>query len=304
MGLMRSVMVMTATLAIAALSEAQQSCRAPDGAPSGTVGGVILDDAGRPVAGGTVVLGDYRVKTDKNGRFTITGVSPGEHEVIAGPPVGSDLAGPVFYGTAAWAHRDKVVVVAGRVTRFEKRLPRGGRIELTIRRHGVAMTEEEIRRLWPEMMRIDLTYPGAGYASLELETRSGRILFWGLPVRSDYQIEFELRGFMNVILPGIAVTPGQTTAAVLDFDPDESTGVAGTVTDKDSHPKGDVRVWATRDGATESRGWAVSDTSGTFRILGMMPGSYRVGIWGSGLGGERAVVEPGQVSVVNLRARD
>lgn len=87
---MRALPALALALALAVPAAAQTAGPAssvPGGAPSGTVAGVVTDaETGAPVVGAGVVIPALGIGavTDREGRYTIESVPPGEHAVRAG----------------------------------------------------------------------------------------------------------------------------------------------------------------------------------------------------------------------------
>ena len=87
---MRALLPLVLVVALAAPASAQSdqpSSAIPGGVPMGTVAGVVTDaETGRPVVGAGVVIPALGIGavTDREGRYTIAEVPPGEHAVRAG----------------------------------------------------------------------------------------------------------------------------------------------------------------------------------------------------------------------------
>ena len=76
-----------ALLIASAVPAAAQSSAIPAGVPAGTVAGVVTDaETGEPVVGAGVVIPALGIGavSDREGRFVIDDVPPGEHAVRAG----------------------------------------------------------------------------------------------------------------------------------------------------------------------------------------------------------------------------
>jgi hypothetical protein len=240
-------------------------------ATSGSVAGVIRDEAGTPVAGVSIALGDRATTTDRNGSFVFTDVVPKKYVLSVGPTPDSGLAGDFFtLGNLAGATR--IDVQGAAVTRVSRTLSRAGQIQTDL------SPPQESAADRPSLSRGD----GAVFLVDPKHTNGGGFLFWGLEPRGDYVLEYEPMGYRRQVVRGVSVAVGQVVHVALVNDPNDATGITGTLTTVDGRPLADALVFAVLDSDPETRGTTKTNATGHFTVVGLPAGTYTVEAVGSG----------------------
>ena len=279
-------------LTVPEVAQSSQSRRCPEGA-SGAVVGVVTDEMGETVPGTRVVVGSHQPVTDEHGEFVAQGVCQGRYLVTFAPPMDSNLMADVMYP----AEMVTVKVTAGKVTRIRRVLRAGGRIELSVNRDGVLLTPEAMEGI-SRGGSIQLFSDKAVFRG-DPEVVGGRFAFWGLEPRNGYRLEFELYGFIKYVRRGLSVTPGQTTSVVIDFAPDQSTGVAGTLISEPEIAATRKYLSVAHEVNPDWAGATFTDQEGRFSVLGLPPGEYVVSTYGHVLG--RVTVSRGEITMAEFQ---
>jgi hypothetical protein len=263
--LLAGLLVTLVSCSVAGLCSAQST--------SGSIAGRVRDDAGAPMANTEVAAGLHTTKTDAQGWFAITDVKPGSYDVLFGPPPETDLVGDLMMDYS-FRNATKVKVEAGKVSHVEKTFARGGRLEVTVLEAGVPVARAEV-------FAPSLFASGAGSFAAEPLFDRGRFIYWGLPPRNNYEIDFHPPGFARQKRTGIAITAGQTTRITLRFDPSDATGLSGTLRLADGQPAADVVIYVVNEATSTESGESKTNAEGRFRIVGLPAGRYRVGALGA-----------------------
>ena len=233
---------------------------------TGTVAGRILDSSGEPVSGAEVTVGWQSATTDNAGRFTLDRVAPGEYQPLVTPPPGRPLAGDFFAGQPLRSI-EKVRVLAGKVTRIERRLTPGGTIEVQVLRGDVVASPSEV-------IPPSLSAPGGTYAA-QPRFDHGRFVYSGLPVGGDYVLELAPLGHVSVRSNPLTVAAGAVTLATLRYDPNSATRVTGRLREASGQAISKMFVFlVSADGRTVAK--AKTDAVGEFVLAGPAPGTYRL----------------------------
>ncbi len=234
---------------------------------TGTVTGRILDPGGEPVSGAEVTVGWLSATTDSAGRFTLDRVAPGEYQPLVAPPSGRPLAGDFFAGQPL-RNIEKVQVLAGKVTRIDRRLTPGGTIEVQVLKGGIVASPNEV-------IPPSLSAPGATYFP-QPKYDHGRFVFSGIPVGEEYVVELAPLGHASVRSGPLAVAAaGATSVTTLSYDPGSATNVTGTFREASGAALANRFVFlVTVDGRTVAT--AKTDAGGEFVVAGPAPGTYRL----------------------------
>lgn len=185
-------LAMTFGLAIPALASAQASLR----------GRVLTDSTERPIAGAVVAIEQLKIQstTDSLGRFTLTGIEPGDY-VVTAKRIGFNLAGATMRFSAREAYSAEFMLaqtladvrvetkaaVRGKLAEFEERRAahNGGRF----------------------MTQADFEKRGAGTLSDAMRQVSGMEFY---PVPGTTNVIIAVTGRMSV--PGGSLMKGQASA--------------------------------------------------------------------------------------------
>jgi len=233
--------------------------------PESTIAGIVIDAAtSQPVEGAHVQVGEWSgeaaVFSDAAGKFRVRRLSPGRHVVIArtahgyGRTEGSALAGlgqevegvivKLFPAVRVEA---KIVISTTKVACTEAV---DAYLRDTVRNRWVKLTAEPDGLLW-----ADGVLPGNYTPEVECEGYQARDKYTPIPISTE-----------------------DVTGLVWEVDPGAT--VRGLVRTKSGATVEDAHVWArTIGGAPRARGgWggATSDRGGSYELVGLRPGSYRI----------------------------
>ncbi len=262
--------------------------------------GTVVDPAGKPVAGATVLVGGTsmnfptqgRIATDAAGRFVIRGLSPEGGVVGVTARKGDRLtAAPVVADPASPATEVRVVVSE----RFAAR----------VRARAVDVAGRPVAGA-----RADLVYTltlllrqgggGAGTERVGVTGPDGRFESDAFPAGETYAVSFSAPGYRSVTGPEWKSVPGE----VHDFGDlrlkRADLAVTGTVTDLASRPVAGARVFDNADGPRPAS--ATTDAAGRFTLPGLFDGPAFVTVKADGFRLASAPAEPGSKPVtVTLR---
>jgi hypothetical protein len=187
------------------------------------------------------------------------------------------------------------------VAHIRQVLQAAGQIELALSWNGAALSLAAMEALAPSGADFTLAAGGSRYAGPLIETR-GKLVFWGLPPETDYELTAGLNGFMKQVKRGIEVKRGEATTVHFDFAPDVSTGVAGTVRDSNGKPLADRYVEVVHRENPDWSGETYTGADGRFRIVGLEPGDYSLVTYGHRHG--FVTVARGSITDVDIDVED
>lgn len=245
-----------------------------DFSTKGSIIGKVVDETNAPVSSVDVVLMSAgqgtkleQRKTDAAGSFVFARLRPGAYQLGFLPPNGSDLVGDTFLSQD---QPGPLEVQAGKVVRVVRTLKKGGRLEVSFLRASGPWVPTSCP------CTFDLSSPGSGFFR-EPSEGDGRLIYRGLPAREDYTLSFEAEGHASEVISPITIRAGETTQLSVRYDPADTTGLAGVLRMADGTPLRDTIVYVRSLDQSDpgaSAASAKTDSTGTFRIVGLRPGTY------------------------------
>jgi len=278
---------------------------------SGTLIGVATGADGKPLpkAAASVSLWTGRHSTaqaDAAGRFVLTGLPTGSHDVSVTPPPGATCCPKVF---------EAVAVIGGLSVEQQFALPAGARLSGSVTDASgkpVAGATVSVRHGYSERGRATTDAAGkfrlAGLsATLQRGRAPRRPATWKLTVMPPQAATQLLT--TSVPLPGVPA-PGQSRAVSVTMKP--AGAVTGVVTGPGGKPVAGCHVTASRRvgrGGISSTGLTRTGPDGRFLLAGISPGSWSItaapppesGLLG-GAAASRAI-PAGKTTTVNVALR-
>lgn len=274
-----------------------------------SIRGTVTDRAGRPLRG-IEVVSEQRLtcqvttRTDRFGRYTLTGLSPGGQRVRFGSPEYNGEYFTSYYGGGGSRDAPVLHLAPGaEAVGVDARLELGGRItgRATLTGGAKALSVRvTATRAYPSTGRwVELSAtlaPDGRYEIVGLPTGTYRLSIWPSSASGDDVVEglYHAGGGTSRNLEdasAIEVTQGRATAGV-DLTLDLGATIRGTVVDGAGAPRGRIQVVAYRLDPDSDTGWPESETgwseasstwtdaSGRYVLRGLGAGSYRVGFGG------------------------
>jgi hypothetical protein len=242
----------------------------------GAIVGRVSTNTGQRVAGATVSLTTTaghpvaQTKTGGGGAFEFTKVSPGTYRLGVAAPEGSDLVGDDKLLYESGEPSGTVVrVPSGRVVRVDRRLEKGGRVEVLLLRGG---------QPWFADCPCEVSLSrGQSLFLGSVGIASDRFFFSGLPSADDYSVALEADGYATRRTSPVVVRVGEIARVSFEYDPADATGVEGTLRASGGSPLRDVVIFARRQGDDSQNRYAGrsrTDAAGNFKIVGLPPGVY------------------------------
>ena len=226
--------------------------------------------------------GGSAATTVADGSYLIQGLEAGDYRVEV-HATGQGLAGEFYDGTTDWSQATKVTVTAGQTTaNIDFSLTESGSISGTVF-EGDGITPVAEAEVSAE--RFDCC--GGGNATSTVA--NGSYIIQGLKA-GEYRVQVRAPGeglageFYDDTTDWsqatrVIVTAGQTTANI-DFSLAAGGNISGLVTQEDGvTPAGNVFVHATGYDTGEYSNGAHAAPDGTYTIVGLAPGDYRVETW-------------------------
>jgi len=231
--------------------------------------GVVVDEAGNPVAGAEVLLSsdDFanfdprkRIKSDQEGKFSLTGISTKQRLGLRARTDAAVTDGPVMVEPAQGPIR--LVVSAKHVVTFSG-----------------TVVDDAGRPIQDATLNLyTLWRTGSGGIGFTLDTAKagdqGRFAFRGLWPGDEYQVKVESPGFEKSETPRVRGEPGKTHDFAKIVLASAQGVVEGTVIDSAGKPVVDVRVFNTGDAPQTVS--TKTDAAGHFRLEGLKPGPVYV----------------------------
>lgn len=246
----------------------------------------VETEAGQPIQGAEVEViaahGAGRLptqRTDARGIAMLSDLAPADYRVaVAAPPHSEWVGDSVLLGSDS----GRVVALrSGQVIRLYWRLRRGGDLSVGVTGRGQPVT-------WAcpcdvTIFRGEAEYSGAPAITSD-EPPPQTLTFRGLPPASDYTVVFTARGYATQVARSIAIEAGRTATLVFSYDPEDATGVTGTLRMSDGTPVQNAHVYVRRTGTkpvpVPHDGYTRTDDQGHFSIVGLAPGQYSVDLVG------------------------
>jgi protocatechuate 3,4-dioxygenase beta subunit len=219
-------------------------------APAASVSGVVRDTHQQPIVGATVSLPSNlpgrpgrgsvaSAVTDAKGNYSITGIKPGNYQVVISHP--GYFAAPTNVSLTAGARVQKPLVasprarISGTVVDDDKRAIAAATINAdTVSRDPMGFPRN-MRRLMAGLPIAHSAFSGPdGRFSVRTETQG------------DIELEASKRGLPNAKTSAIHVTSGEKKSGVTIVMP-RGVAISGIVTDKQGKPLSGVGVTASED---------------------------------------------------------
>jgi carboxypeptidase family protein len=238
----------------------------------GGIVGLVVDDIGAPVSDVKVLLGRgeegltvAETVTDSRGSFTFGDLRPGLFSLAYLPPGASDLVGDYFLPRPLVTPPTQRLL-AGEVIRVVRTLERGGRIDT------ILDADPSIRQCPCD---VEISRPG-GLLTPGPEVHDRTLVFHGVPPAADYVVKFKTEGYATQRLAPVAVLRAQSTRLSFRYEPNDPTGLVGTLRMAGGSPLASYSVRAKREGESgpEDASEARTDATGHFAIVGLAPGVY------------------------------
>lgn len=217
--------------------------------PGDSVGGLVVDVEGRPVAGARVIVARVQATSGEDGAFRVVGLKAGQAELRVYPPQGycRPAGSPVNVGDSAIRfvlHRASTL--RGRVLDVDLKPVAGARVQVT--------GGPPCRPAWA-------TTDDSGVFSLHEVPEGQRVR-------------------VEVVSPSGRLVREGVLAGTVDLDLVLARGVSlrGTVVDDQGTPVSGVKVAAIAE--RRSAGIATVADDGRWEIKGLPPGPYRVTVFG------------------------
>lgn len=275
-----------------------------------SIRGTVTDRAGRPLRGIEVATEQrltclVTTRTDRFGRYTLTGLSPGGQRVRFGSPEYNDEYFTSYYGGGGSRDAPVLHLAPGaEAVGVDARLQLGGRITgratLTGGAKALTVRVTATRDPFPSTGRwVELSAtvaPDGRYEIVGLPTGIYRLSIWPSSASGQDLVE----GLYHVgegtstdpeDASEVEVTQGRATTGV-DLALDLGATIRGTVVDGAGAPRAGLQVVAYRLDPDSDTGWPESetgwsessstwtDTSGRYVLRGLGAGPYRVGFGG------------------------
>ncbi|UCH96756.1 MAG: carboxypeptidase regulatory-like domain-containing protein [Candidatus Aminicenantes bacterium] len=236
---------------------------------SSVYGKVIDGETGEPVEGVRVCLVRLNAwtKTDKNGKFIIYEVPPGQEKISFFPP------SPYAYEKVENSGQP-IMVEIGKNLYVLKKLKYGGVIEMEMLDPG---TNSRVEGVYVNIKEISLNRQTL--ISDSYSDSNGKFILDRLAA-GKYTVILRKDGYGMKILPGIEVQAKQTTSFKVLFDSTSPARVTGRVICQETgETLKDVLVSVDR---IDQYGWSYSYTleDGRYSMFDLEPGFYEITIFG------------------------
>lgn len=223
------------------------------------ISGIVIDAVTRqPLAGTLIDIGDSQTKSDTDGTFGVSWLSPGEYRACIAPADGHGCAPPVRVVLSQ--HVDGVTIVGTR----ERKDPLGYRVE------GKVVIAGPNKAPCPKPDgSLQAVNSAWGWKSLRLQD-DGRLEAQGLrPGR--YQLYLECEGYIaRATYDDVVVTDRDVTGLVWEVE--EGGRITGTVRSANGKPVANADVWMMEGGPRHDD---LTDRNGKFELIGLVPGTHR-----------------------------
>ena len=243
--------------------------------PGGSISGVVTDSDDNPLAniGVDIMDGGYGVCTDENGYYSIMGLPFGTYDIVAG----QDFCEPHPYSEQVITG---VTIDADNpdLTGYDFQLAAGGSISGMVTAGGGGLIGDNI-----DVSACFADDSFCGWTSVQSD---GTYEITGLPAGNyrvhayQYPEVYWIGEVYDNTQDWDAYTPVSVTAGAETFDIDFTLELGGAITGtvKDGDGNGIEGIWIV---ANDYAGdffvsWAQTDASGSYRILGLPAGTYRV----------------------------
>lgn len=249
--------------------------------------------------------------TNGNGEYTITGLPTSSYEVeFAATADGANYAHQFWNGKASIVEAEAVVINApGTTPNINATMQAGGQISGTVTdasSHAPLSKIEVCASYGPS--RCSSTKSNGEYTITGLATGSYTIHFTAGAEGGNYLDQYWNGKTSSSTAEAVSVTQGATYKGK-DAEMQAGGGVAGTVTDADSHaPIGNAEVCATGGAEGSGRGCTSTNANGEYAIFQLESGPYTVAVSDDQEGsnyirqvvGGVSVLAPGVASAVNV----
>ena len=261
--------------------------------PSSEISGTVTDaSTGAAVSGAVVTVYDSSgaiaetAKANTTGAYSVPGLAPGSYRVGFDGSSTGNYQPQYANGEGSLATADPITVTAGQsLTNLDAALQPGGLISGTARD---AATHAPLSGVTVTLYDTS----GNSHASVRTDA-SGEYALTGIPAGS-YSVAFELttQGYLPQFASGkdsldqanpIAVAAGQSITGV-DAAMQPGAQISGTITDAATHAPVSGALATVFDSSGAAVGATKTRADGTYTLLGLRPGSYRVGFDASGAG--------------------
>ncbi len=236
---------------------------------SNVFGKVINGETGEPVKGVLVCLTRFYVcaKTDKNGKFVIPNVPPGQQYIGFDPP-------PPYAYEREEIHEHPIMIREGKNLFFLKKLKYGGTLEMDL---FETPSNTPLKKV---LVNIKGAFTNRQYLRKDrYSDDNGKFKLDQLDA-GKYTINIRADGYGMKILKDIDIQAKQTTSLQVPFDTTSPARVTGQVIcESSSEQLKDIEVIVER---IDQYGWAYTYTneSGFYSMFDLEPGLYEITISG------------------------